>query len=309
MLEKDIKVFCFFSSEKKALSFRKKRNKRLLLLACMTASLPAAAQSVALKGPQRDFGYVVGDVIVTEATITTGQANELDTRSLPVPGPLNAFIELRHVDLSSNGRGKTVLRMEYQNFAAPEQVMQSELPGYDIRFTTGVAHVPAWPFHVSPLRVAQRTAEDAAALHGNLPVAPLSTRPVLMRLLISAGIAASAAIAFAGMQGWLPGVGTKMRPFAAAARRISKLKSSETETALRELLHAFDTTEGRHVFSDDVDDVLSRRSHFAGLHAEITHLFDLVQKSFFAPSPESRHEDFAGIVKLAKALRRAERRW
>ena len=290
---------------KKALSFLKKRNKRLLLLACMTASLPAAGQSVALRGPPRDFGYFVGDVIVIEATISS----QPDMRSLPVPGPLNASIELRRIDVLESSAQKTVLRLEYQNFFAPEQVMQAELPGYDIRLAHGVAHVPAWPFHVSPLRVAQRSVEDAAALHGNLPIQPLPVEPALIRVLVSASIAAIAGLLFAGTQGWLPGIARPTRPFATAARRIGKLKEPQTEAALRELLCAFDTMDGRHVFREDVDDVLKRHDRFINLRSEIRYFFDVAQAAFFAPSRPSRHEDFNGIVKLAKALRRAERRW
>jgi hypothetical protein len=315
MLEKDTNVFCFrraacaFSSEKKALSFMRKRHQRLLFLGCMMFSVPAAGQSVALKGPERDFGYTVGDVIVTEATITTLQDDKPDLRSLPVPGPLNSSIELRRADVLQSDAHQTVLRMEYQNFAAPEQVMQAELPGYDIRFSTGVAHVPAWPFHVSPLRVAQRTIDDAAALHGNLPILPLCTRPASIGLLISACIAAMAGCVFAGMQGWLPGIGRKTRPFAAAARRIGKLKPPQAEAALREMLHAFDATAGRHLFGADIDDVLVQHASLADLRAEITGFFDLAQKALFAPTPSLHDDDFAGIARLANALRRAERRW
>ena len=275
----------------------------------MLVSVPAAGQSVALQGPARNFGYAVGDVIVTEATITTQQDDKPDLRSLPVPGPLNASIELRRVDVLESDARKTVLRMEYQNFVAPEQVTQAELPGYDIRFSTAVAHVPAWPFHVSPLRVAQRSIEDAAALHGNLPIRPISARPAATRLLVSACLAAMAGLALAGMQGWLPGIGRKKRPFATAAHRIGKLKPPQTEAALREMLHAFDSMAGHHLFREDIDDVLARHSSFTGLRAEITGFFDTAQKALFAPGRTLHDDDFTGIARLAKALRRAERRW
>jgi len=315
LLEKNIKVFCFppgghrLSSEKKALSFLKKRNKRLLFLWCMTASVPAAAQSVALEGPQRDFGYVVGDVIGTTVTITSQKDSRLDTRSLPVPGPLNALIELRRIDVLASDARKTVLRLEYQNFAAPDQVMQAELPGYDLRFAAGVAHVPAWPFHVSPLRIAQRAVQDPAALHGNLPVPPLPVQPAVTRMLLSAAIAAIAGFVFAGMQGWLPGLGRRSRPFAIAARRIGRLAPAQAEAALREMLHAFDVMAGRHLFREDIESLLAHHAIFSGLRTEIIRLFDLAQKTLFAPAPSLREDDFAGIARLAKALRRAERRW
>ncbi len=280
----------------------------------MTVSVPAAGQTVALEGPRRDFGYFVGDVIVTEAVVTTHEDIAVDRRTLPVPGPLNASIELRRVGLDervSKGTRKTILRMEYQSFLAPEQVMQAELPAYDLRFGSTVAHVPAWPFHVSPLRVAKRSVDDLADLRGNLAVPPVPETPDLAGLLTCAGLAAGSAAVFAGLQGWLPGLGRRSRPFATAARRIARLAPPETETALRALLHAFDATDGRHVFAEDLDAFVLRHTAFSDLRCQIAQFFDLSRRFFFAASDGATpsQQDFADIATLAKALRRAERRW
>ncbi len=280
----------------------------------MAFSVPAWGQSVALHVPGRDFGYFVGDVIVTEAVVTTREDDRVDRRSLPVPGPLTASIDLLRVDmretLSHNTR-KTVLRMEYQSFFAPEQVASAELPAYDLRFTSSVAHVPAWQFHVSPLRVAQRSIDALADLHGDLAIAPVPDKPALVGLLVSAAFTLLAAAAFAGTQGWLPHLRRNRQPFAAAAHRIARLGPAATDNAMQELLHAFDATDGRHVFAGDLDAFFLRNAAFADLRAQITQFFDGAKRHFFAPphAATGHDTDFAEILSLAKALRRAERRW
>jgi mxaA protein len=271
-------------------------------------------QTVALTAPTRDFGYFVGDVIVTEAVVTTPGNVTIDRQSLPVPGPLNASIELRRLDISETlvkGFRKTILRLEYQSFFAPEQVMQAELPAYDIRVASSVVHVPAWPFHVSPLRVAKRSVDDLADLRGDLAVPQIPQEQAFAGLLGSTALALASAAVFAGVQGWLPGLGRKTKPFAMAARRISRLTPPETERALRALLHAFDATDGRNVFAEDLDAFLQRHPSFGDLREKIVQFFDLSRRSFFArPQPEAEYpQDFAAIAALAKALRQAERRW
>jgi mxaA protein len=187
--------------------------------------------------------------------------------------------------------------------------MQTDLPGYDIHFATGVAHVPSWDFHVSPLRVAQRSTADIGDLRGNLPAPAISMRPAVLGMSISGLIAAVAGFACAGLQGWLPGISRKRPPFARAAQRIARLKQPQTEAVLRELQHAFDLTDGRHVFAEDLDGFLSRHPAFAGLGADIRSLFALIHTCFFAPGATGCHDHPARIIALAKSLRRVERSW
>jgi mxaA protein len=295
-------------------SILKKGTKKLLLLGCGAFFVPAHAQTVVLHGPERDFGYFVGDVIVTEAVVTSLPGARIDRLSLPVPGLLSASIELRHVDLQevvTKNQRKTVLRLEYQSFFAPDHVMLAELPGFDLRFASKMVHVPAWAFHVSPLRVAQRSIDALADLHGNLPVAPLSGRPAGIGLLVSSGIALVAGTACAGLQGWLPGFSRSRRPFADAARHIARLAPAQMEIALRSLLQAFDATDGRHVFAEDIDAFLSRHAPFVGLREDIVRIYALARDYLFAPTSAATEadRDFAAIVVLARTLRRAERRW
>jgi hypothetical protein len=55
--------------------------------------------------------------------------------------------------------------------------------------------------------------------------------------------------------------------------------------------------------------VLPANRIFADLDPQIRQFFELAQRMLFAPHAPGCEGDFASIVRLAKALRRAERRW
>jgi len=272
--------------------------------------------SVKLYAPQRDFGYLVGDTISTDAIIDLAQETLLDTRSLPVPGPLTATLELRRIAVSSSGRGhnqQVTIHAEYQNFLAPEQVTATELPSYDLRFKSGTAnataHIPAWAFHVSPLRVAQRSAADMGDLRPNRMVAPAAESASLAGLVASIVVALAGSAVFASGRGWLPSLRVgKKNPFALAAARIGKRNGKEnTEVWFTELHRAFDATAGHRILPEDVGTFISGHPRFAPLHADIAKFFNVSQQRFFARGGTAATADI-NLRRLAKSLRRLERR-
>jgi mxaA protein len=298
-------------------SFLKKRTKKLLNLGCFAAIFPAHAQVVSVQflTPTRDFGYFVGDVLSTDAIITVAPGTVLDMRSLPVPGPLKGGIELRRIDAQQAAEGEPPrirIHAEYQNFVAPEQVTAAELPGFAVQFTAGPAHatarIPAFAFHVSPLRVAQRSVADAGDLRPNRAIPPLPEAGLAARFTASLILALAFFLSLASGRGWLPGPRGAKRPFALAASRIARL-SADAHSAARylEMHRAFDATAGRRVLPRDLDDFLSNHPHFADLRQDIAAFFRASESRFFAreTAPEPAGAD---IAKLAKSLRRRERR-
>jgi mxaA protein len=294
----------------------KKRTKKLLILGF--AAVPAYAQaqlfSVQLLGPEKDFGYLVGDTLTTESIITVAPGTTLDRQTLPTPGPLNAAIELRHIDAEQINRGKFSqirIHAEYQSFFAPERVTATELPGFTIRLTAGpnatTARLPAFPFEVSPLRVTQQSAIDLAELRPDHPVQPLPGQHLLWRLAASIAVALAATLALANKQGWLPGWRSKQRPFAIAARHISRKAGEAGEESFQHLHRAFDATAGKKLFHGDLPDFITSHPRFAPVQAEIATFFATSQSWFFAH--DGRPERPApNLLKLAKTLRRLERR-
>ncbi len=303
---------------KQVRSFLKKRTKKLLILCCFTGVVPARAQvvSVELLTPTRNFGYFAGDVLSTDAIITVRPGTVLDMRSLPVPGPVSAGIELRRIDALStveSDLARIKIHAEYQIFVAPEQVTTAELPGFAVQLTAGSAHataqIPAWPLHVSPLRVAQRSVADIGDLRPSHGIPKLPEDNVAARLAGSLLLATAGFLVFAGGRGWLPALHGARRPFAGAVSRIARLSAAGTDSAAAFLaLHrAFDDTAGRRVMPADLDGFIGEHPRFADLRADIAAFFRASENRFFARDIASGPA-VADLLKLAKALRRRERR-
>jgi hypothetical protein len=290
--------------------------KALLLLAVLIPPESASAQvrAVELLRPTRDFGYIVSDVITTDAIITAAPGTALDKQSLPVPGPLNAAIDLRSISVQETSGGSTTqirIHAEYQTFAAPERVSETELPGFTVRLTAGTAHstavIPAWPFHVSPLRTAQRSIDDSSELRKNHVIDPAPDGQYGVRLLGAAAVALAAGLALARNRGWLPGWRSKSQPFAIAERRIRSLGHSENKTAYQQLHRAFDATMGHHLFKGDLPGFFQSHPRFTLAQAEISRFFAASESHFFAPDADTILTQ-ADVFKLARSLRRLERR-
>jgi len=269
--------------------------------------------SVQIGGAGRTFGYLVGDVLETDAVITAKQGTHLDRQSLPIPGPLNAAIELRGiaaVERQEGGYTQIRIHAEYQNFLAPERVTETETPGYVLQVTTDtarfVAKIPAWSFQVSPLRVAQQSVGDIGELRPNHAIAPVDERDPAVRLAASALVACAAALAFAGGQGWLAGRRRGNRPFAIAASHIART-APDGDSQYQALHRAFDATAGRPVFACELNGFFETHPRFGPLREDVARFFSLSEQRFFAPGGETVLPS-VDLLKLAKSLRRLERR-
>ncbi len=318
-----IKVFLLLFLQKKKnlpLRFRSAArtpsSKKLLFLGVLAVPALAQAQlrSVQLLAPEKDFGYLVGDILKTESIIAVAPGTKLDPQSLPIPGPLNAAIELRRIDAEQTNQGETRqirIHAEYQSFFAPERVTQTELPGFTIRLITGpkatTAKIPAFPFQVSPLRAAQQSAVDLTELRPDHAVQPLPEKNLLWRLLASMLLALAAALALANTRGWIPGLRGRDRPFAIAARHIQRQTGESSAETFKQMHRAFDATAGQKLFPTDLPDFIRSHPRFTPAQAQIESFFAASQNRFFARNG-NMEKPAPNLLKLAKTLRRLERR-
>ncbi len=268
------------------------------------------AQTVQLNAPQKDSGYLVGDIIHTETIITVTGNSRLDALSLPVPGAVNASLDLLAIRVSETHlAGKTQFRIasDYQNFLATDQVTESEIPGYAVKLGMGQVRVPAWVFHVSPLRTVQGTSVTLPELKPDHGLAPLPTGPAAADLFAALGCAAVAAAAFAALRFRPAGFGRKL-PFEQAWRDIKRLRRAKApiETGFKSLHRAYTETAGQQIFAADLPGFTAVHRHFAKLARESENFFAASHAQFFARSTAGGWS-WDKLAALAKALRRAER--
>ena len=280
------------------------------LAAALVWGGPAAGQivSVTLQPPARDFGVFVGDLLTSTAIVQVLPGTTLDPRSLPQEGPVSPIVDVRHVAVGGSPQ-RIEVRVTYQSFYTPEQVSGAEVPGYALAFSAGgqrlQARVPGFGFTASVFRHDLQPALDPAVLRPDH--APVQARAPGAAWELAAGLVAMACGLLALT--WPLGFAGGHAPFRKAAKEMARLGRKPGGDAGREamlVLHrAFDTTAGRRVFADDLDDFVSRHQHFLPIRERIAAFFDTSRAVFFGTAAEA--PDVAACRRLCHDLSRAER--
>ncbi|MCJ2047669.1 nonribosomal peptide synthetase MxaA [Methylobacterium sp. J-078] len=299
-----------------------------LFLAGLVLSGPAGAQvrSVEVRTP-RPFGYFLGDLVHADIDLVVEPGFRLQAASLPKPGALTYWLDLRDLDATSavDGDAQRVrLALTYQTFYAALDARALEIPGFTVTFvsesdhgaTTLKAEVPAWSFNVSPLREVQPPARDdpRAYMRPDGQVGPGDPRPLLLGAAGSAALALAASVALARDRAWWPFRVRAGRPFGRAARRIRALSRRPDPTphhrdALLALHHALDAAAGRRLLADDLGDFLQAHPAYAAEGSSLARFFEASRRTFFGSGPEAGFATLgvADLAALARRLARAER--
>ena len=247
------------------------------------------------------------------AVIDLAPGTILDTASLPQPGPVAASIDVRRVEVqreAGDAGPRLTVRVQYQSFFTPEQVLQTAVPGYVIAFANAgrryTADVPGFAFTASPFRHDLQPVLDDSVLRPDHPLPHVhASQPVR---LLAAGFAMIAAglatLLVPASRTWLGRRG----PFARAARDISRLEHSpeSSRDALLALHRAFDSTAGRRVLADDVEAFFREHRNFQPLRDRVAAFFAASRAAFFADGGETL--PMPALRSLCRELARAERR-
>ncbi|ACL63028.1 hypothetical protein [Methylobacterium nodulans] len=276
----------------------------LVLLAILTAA-PAAAQvgDVVVRSP-RPFGLFAGDLFTAEVEIAVADGLSLEPASLPKPGPLTRWLDLRAVAVTAgpvkDGERRWRLTLTYQTFYVALDARKLEVPGFPVTFaaqtaaalTTASAEVPGWPVGVSPLREVQPAPVDDPADHMR-PQAPAPRRdpgPATVAALGLSALALAALGLLAHDRAWWLFRRRPARAFAAALRQLRRLaRSPDPDAAYRGALLALhrglDRTAGRRVLADDLGAFLDRHPVYRPLAQPLARFFQASRETFFGRDP------------------------
>jgi mxaA protein len=275
----------------------------------------AGAPNVRLETPA-PYGYSIGDVIRHTIAVDLPAGSRVDPASLPKPGAVNRWLELRRADLEPGAAGFT-LRLEYQTFYAPLEVKPLKIPGFMLRFTGGdgaaAAEVPAWTFTMAPLHgLSLLAGEGLAPLQPDRGlVSPGAGTHGLRALGLLAG-GAGLVLAFAYLDGRLGGRGRRGRQFQAARRELARLRAAGHQTeALRagfSAVHrAFDLTQDGPLFAERLPEFFAARPAYDDLRGEVEAFFQASYALFFGTGEPDPAFGFDRLDRLCRACRQAER--
>ncbi|MEZ5594351.1 MAG: hypothetical protein R3F53_28125 [Gammaproteobacteria bacterium] len=290
----------------------------LTLLLLITSSLcraqsPTQSFDLQLVEP-RAYGYTLGDTATRTWILTLRNGYQLDMDSLPQAERVDLWLELDPLqiehriesgDSGDNQHYRITLRYRLINLNEPEQLI--ELPEHTLKISNGQMN---WQIPIPPLRLAARQVAPDPASSGLPATQPLLPPPLLDVTPYWRWLGAAAVLGGLGLLGliWvyalLPWLQRGHRPFA-RAYRVLRREPADSETALRALHRAFNSTAGGTVFSHNLNDFFSAQPHFAVLRQPITAFFAYSQQRFFTADHSPPPVDLSA---LARQLRAAERR-
>ncbi|MGU3538798.1 nonribosomal peptide synthetase MxaA [Methylobacterium sp. A54F] len=283
------------------------------LLPALAAGLCAGAavaqvRAVEVRSP-RPFGYVLGDLVRAQVEIRADAGFGLQRASLPVPGPVTYWLDLREVAVEETAQGaenRIRLRLTYQTFYAALDARSLEVPGFAVTLvseqrggaTTAAAQVPAWALGVSPLREVQPPKRDDPAeyLRPDGPPARPDPGPDALAALAALALAGLALLVLAWDRAWWFFAPRRGRPFAAALRRVRRqprpagdagLEAAAYRAALLALHRGVDETAGARVLADDLAGFLDGHPAFRSQAQPLARAFAASRLAFFGRDTEA----------------------
>ncbi len=254
--------------------------------------------------PDRDVGYVVGDILNRTVTLDVKKPYTLVETSLPIVGYEHRYqgqvsgIELTRISSAQADHSDSTtytIHLSYQVFTTGKLAKPAILRPEIFKFKSAEKgevlqyQIPSFSFRISPLSVfGQVKVKDEMS-----PFRPpllLDATPEILKLKILLGIFGVALIGLLyifGMRAWLPRMGA---PFARAFRDIRKLPDNTDglQQAVARVHKSLNATAGHSLFNDNLDQFISRKPAFKPVRAEIERFFGLSRQVFF--EPQAAHE-------------------
>ena len=301
----------------------------LLLWLVLLRTDPGLAQArlVSVAEPKA-FGYFMGDVLRRRITVDAGANAELIAASVPRPGAISYWLDLRAARWTWSrraGRRRFEIDLAYQTFYAPLEPKRRVIPAIALRFRDGgetsTVRIAPFTFLTSPLREILVRRGLGAEQGRELPQLMPDVRPRLRptgrersALLASAAVGLGALALLAYHFAWWPFRARPHRPFTAAARRIAAraadAEAADLERAYMDLHRAFDATAGHSLLAGDVTAFLDTHPPFAACREGIERFFVASRTLFFAGDARRADSDMplAELAQLSARLAATERR-
>jgi mxaA protein len=289
------------------------------LLAAASGTAMAQVRPVTWQD-SRAFGYFIGDEITLQTRIVVDEPFQLLDASLPLPGPIAYWLDLKSVSHHEQRRrtGERIyeLRLTYQTFYAPLGTRGLEIPGFTLVLSNGSrqveTRVPTWKFVMSALRDIRPMREvDSPLMQADIGPVPAPSTLSRYALAAFAFMSVTTGVLLARYYACWPFARRPQRPFARAARLAKRAlarspRHEDYLNALRSMHRAFDATARRRVLPDDVKQFVQQAPAFASLQPEIERFFGASRSVFFGDNrADSKVEARAAQELIAFSIRMA----
>ena len=256
-----------------------------MLCACLasTAVAETVTERLVIEQP-RGFGYLLGDKFRRVVHLDLRQPYRLDTDLLPKAGRFTDWLVLEtpHVAVESDGE-VTRYRLEfiYQILNVSAAFNNIAVPHHYLVYGNGEetlqALVPATRVLVSPVEIGASSELQPAHAPTVQPID--HTRGLFAGTLLLFALGVLAYV----LWGWTPF--SSARPFSAASRQAGRLGDADDarySAVLQAVHYAFNTTAGRTVFAETLDDFFLEHSRFVAAREPIERYFAHSRQFFYA---------------------------
>lgn len=295
-----------------------------------TQTLPDVKDGVVgiqVQDPERKVGYNVGDVLTRHVTLSIKKPYKLIEESLPIVGYEKRYrgqpigVDLSAITHTQKDDGDKViheLTLSYQIFTNNVVAKPSALLAEYLRLinteTKGKEvvkyRIPSWEFSISPLSIfgQVKVEDDMSGFRGPLLLDNTLQEKRLKVLLTILALSLLGLVYMLGKHAWLPRMGG---PFAKSYREIRKLPNTAQgiQQAVSSLHRSLNMTAGNSLFSNNLDDFLTKKPAFKAIKSELIQFFDLSRQVFFESGAQHQvgSDPIAWLAKLSRRCRDCER--
>lgn len=255
---------------------------------CCLLALAAAPAVAADDAPQqpivslRDSGYLLGDLVEEHVTLPLPAGFELDRDSLPLPGRVAPWLELRQVRNEPTRDDRALeLVATFQVFAETEQAARVPIPAWNLRLRDGAQSrtvtIPGRSFLLSPALPPTLTDEDRE-LKPSLPPQPLPVAAAVAGFALALIAALACGVYLLWVHDRLPFLPRSPGPFARLWRRWRRrrrggLSAADAEMLLRDWHAALNESAGETLYASTLPRLFVRAPHLQRLRDPIEQAF------------------------------------
>ena len=258
--------------------------------------------SIKTLDPVKDVGYVVGDMVTREITLTIKKPYALIEESLPIVGyektyrgqPIGIYLNaIKHTKKDESKQVVHQLTLTYQILTSSVVAKRAAVLAEYLRLINTESkdkelvkyRVPMWEFVISPLSVFGqiKVEDDMSQFRGPLLLDASSHKKNLNISLTALVLSLLGLIYIIGKNAWLPRMGG---PFAKTYRNIKRQDNTPAgiQLAVTSMHSALNASAGNSLFMNNLDEFLAKKPAFKNVQSEIIQFFALSRQVFFEPN-------------------------
>ena len=261
------------------------------LLLCVSTDAESARDAPQVTVTLRDTGYMLGDLIDEHVSIQLPDSLRIDPDSLPLPGRVAPWLEVRRAELGRrDASGTQALVVTYQIFAEADEAARVPLPEFRLKARDGAnvvpVSVPVQTFLLSP-GLPQTLTDVDRELRPSPEPAPLSETSAMAGALAMFALALAAAAFLLWRYDRLPFLPYAQGPLAQLWRRWRKrrdLAPDEQATLLREWHAALNRCAGETLYPSTLERLFRHAPFLAPMRERVEGVFATSWNAFYAPT-------------------------